>query len=83
MIILPESDIGAGRILAEKLRIKLNEHDFPNVGNITASYGIAEFENGISEMELVLRADKAMYEAKNSGRDRICEYSRGKGGNIQ
>ncbi len=75
MIILPESDVCAGRTLAEKLRIKLNEHSFLNVGNITASFGIAEFENGISEMELVLRVDQAMYKAKNLGKDQVCEYS--------
>lgn len=75
IIILPESDISGGLILAEKIRIKVDSYYFSNVGHLTASFGVAEFENEISEMEIVSRADNAMYEAKNSGKNRVIGYN--------
>lgn len=39
--------------------------------NVTASFGIAEWERGDAIDRLLRRADVAMYEAKQSGRDRI------------
>lgn len=42
-----------------------------HVLNVTISIGVAQFQNGIDTWETLLnRADIAMYEAKNNGRDR-------------
>ena len=41
--------------------------------NITVSIGVASFPaDAISEDELIQKADKAMYEAKQKGRNRVC-----------
>lgn len=74
MIIMPESDCIGAQKLAEKLRMKISEYNFLSVGQITASFGVAEYEKDITESELVLRADKAMYEAKASGKNCVCAY---------
>lgn len=72
MIILPESDIKGGQIVAEKMRLKIEENQFPHVGKLTASFGVSEYKSEMSENELVTRADNAMYKAKNAGRNRVC-----------
>lgn len=74
LIILPDSDSLAGEILAEKLRITIDGHDFAQVGHLTGSFGVAEFKKEISEIELVARADDAMYQAKKSGKNRVCRH---------
>ena len=72
MIILPESDLDGGLALAEKLRERIHEHKFPGFGCLTASFGVAISEKGMSEKELLYRADQAMYQAKKSGKNRVC-----------
>ena len=74
MLVLPESDANAAVVLAEKIRIKLREHTFAEVGQLTASFGIAAFTGELSAVELVARADGAMYQAKNSGKDQVATY---------
>ena len=72
MIILPESDLDGGLALAEKLRERIHEHKFPGFGCLTASFGVAVSEKGGDQQQLVARADKAMYQAKQSGKNRVC-----------
>ncbi|KOX59200.1 hypothetical protein ADL19_05700 [Streptomyces purpurogeneiscleroticus] len=42
------------------------------VGQITASIGVAQHRAGESGAALIERADAALYEAKNAGRNRVC-----------
>lgn len=72
LIILPESDLAGGLAVAEKLREKIGEYIFSEVGHLTSSFGVAESVRDADEQELVYRADKAMYQAKLSGKNRVC-----------
>jgi diguanylate cyclase (GGDEF)-like protein len=54
------------------LRIKnaIDKHTFGKVGNITFSAGIAEFDcNNDTTESIIKRADKALYKAKEAGRN--------------
>jgi diguanylate cyclase (GGDEF)-like protein len=39
---------------------------------VTISLGVAYYIDGESPEQLIARADKALYEAKNAGRNRVC-----------
>ncbi|MGE0083376.1 MAG: diguanylate cyclase [Desulfococcaceae bacterium] len=68
-IILSETEIRGAEILAEKLRKIIADHDFPEVGHVTASLGVACMTK--PDDDLFSDADKALYEAKQSGRNRV------------
>lgn len=72
MVIMPLTDINGGKHLAEKLRKKIEEHVFPDIGSVTASFGVAENRGDLSEIEWVAIADQALYKAKKGGRNRVC-----------
>jgi diguanylate cyclase (GGDEF)-like protein len=78
VVILPETEIAQAIIVAEKIRVAIEEFPFkseqrqPN-GKVTISAGIAEGVEEIeSPTELINRADLALYRAKKLGRNR-CE----------
>ncbi len=56
---------------AEQLRQRLAEHPHPPVGQVTASFGVALAEAGEALEGLMKRADDALYEAKQAGRNRV------------
>lgn len=73
LIILKDCDLEHGYNMAEKLRLAIkNFHTDYNGKNIltTASLGVAQYRKGESEDELYNRVDKALYAAKQNGRDR-------------
>ncbi|HKQ53007.1 MAG TPA: diguanylate cyclase [Pyrinomonadaceae bacterium] len=71
-VILPETDFEGGLDVAERLRVAVREMNVPLVGQVTASFGVAEFPAcATAGRELVLVADAALYQAKRGGRDRV------------
>jgi diguanylate cyclase (GGDEF)-like protein len=65
-----QSDHEAKR-LAEGLRSVIEKHAFLEVGRVTASFGVSSFSNNDQPRTLLQRADLALYEAKNSGRNKV------------
>jgi diguanylate cyclase (GGDEF)-like protein len=55
--------------LAEELRQKIETHRFKTVGNVTASFGVTLYKKGDTIASIIRRADKALYMAKESGRN--------------
>jgi diguanylate cyclase (GGDEF)-like protein len=74
-ILLPETDINGGKILAERLCTVIAESDIEaedKIFHITVSIGISELLSGEDKLDALLkRADDAMYEAKRNGRNRV------------
>jgi diguanylate cyclase (GGDEF)-like protein/PAS domain S-box-containing protein len=71
MIISPETPLSTAKELAERLRLKIEEHDF-NIGtSLTCSFGITEAVKGDTNISIVFRVDGALYNAKNTGRNKI------------
>ena len=59
----------------ERLRATTATHLFPQVGNITISIGFSEIKTGDTPSGAFERADKAVYYAKEHGRNQVCSYS--------
>ncbi|HZE68036.1 MAG TPA: sensor domain-containing diguanylate cyclase [Pyrinomonadaceae bacterium] len=69
-IILPQAALEGAKIVAERLRRIIKETEIPGCGSLTASFGVASFPNHASSRDtLVLAADQALYNSKQSGRD--------------
>lgn len=57
--------------IGERIRQTVENLTMPEVGRITVSMGLATLKNNEEAEALLLRADKALYAAKNSGRNRL------------
>ena len=72
IILTPETDMSGALIHAERLRSDIEKYKFDTVGHITSSFGVAEFNAKTDNIESMLeRADKALYLAKEHGRNRV------------
>jgi diguanylate cyclase (GGDEF)-like protein len=71
LIICPSTNSNGAHQVAEKLRCRFEERAIAPAGNITCSVGIATLVPGESTNDLVGRADKALYQAKRRGRNRV------------
>jgi len=75
LIILPETNLDGAFKLANRLRKKVEELKIDFHGDqisTTISGGVSQFEEKISNAELLLKvADKALYEVKKSGKNKI------------
>jgi len=78
VLLLPETSKENAFALAGTIREKIAAHPFPGretqpQGKVTVSMGIAAFpEDGSDSSTLLHRADEALYQAKNGGRNRVC-----------
>jgi diguanylate cyclase (GGDEF)-like protein len=71
-VLLPGTNLVAARLFAEGTRNAfggLMVEGLPATKRFTASFGVAERAKGETISDLMGRADKALYLAKNSGRD--------------
>ena len=77
-LIFPETDKNGAILAAERIRKKIEENVFKaydEMLKVTISIGIAVYpEDGSDAGEIVERADKALYDAKRSGKNIVCEY---------
>ena len=73
IIICPESDVEGVIKLMETFKEKICKHKFSKVGNKTASFGVTMSQRGDTIESVLKRADDALYQAKDNGRNKI-EY---------
>lgn len=71
LIVCPNVEVKAAALLAEKILKKVRSHLFGGVGSITASAGVSGFSKVLSVADVVGLADKALYQSKRAGRDRV------------
>ncbi len=71
-ILLPGVDSAGGCIAAERIRKAIESVDLDKIGHITASLGVATYLEHTDNIEELLEiTDRAMYESKRNGRNRV------------
>jgi diguanylate cyclase (GGDEF)-like protein len=74
LVLAPETDALGAHSLAEKIRLSVSSRLFGDGGRafaFTLSAGVAELRPGESGNDMIARADLALYQAKQHGRDRV------------
>lgn len=69
-IILPDTSQNAAAVVAERIREAIQNFEW-NLRPLTVSVGVATTVTVQGSMTMVERADLALYQAKNSGRNRV------------
>lgn len=70
-ILCPFTSLQDATQLANTLCQSLANHDIDVAGRVTASFGVATWQAGVSAEELLRRADLASYRAKQNGRNQV------------
>ena len=71
IVLFPETSIDGASLTAQKILENISKHFGSEKVKLSASAGIAEYKPGETPEELINRADRALYAAKNSGKNQI------------
>lgn len=72
-VLLPNTSLEGARELAEGLRVAIESAPFEEVGAVTISVGVAPLAGDVPRA--LVEADRALYEAKNSGRNQVVAHA--------
>ncbi|MEK7851726.1 MAG: GGDEF domain-containing protein, partial [Deltaproteobacteria bacterium] len=70
-VLVVETPVDGATVLAGKLKKEIEITNFP-FEKVACSFGVTEFQETDDLASIIKRVDKALYEAKNSGKNRIC-----------
>ena len=74
---MPNAELAIGVAISDRIRETLSKKELTkrstgeSLGFITTSIGVAQLRNGDTPESLIVRADRALYEAKRNGRNRV------------
>lgn len=71
LVIANNSELKSAEILAQRIRAGVAQHQFSDIGRVTVSIGVTQFEPNTSVSHTFSIVDKALYEAKHAGRNRV------------
>jgi len=74
LVVLQHSTIEQGTGALERLRQTVASHRFPQLGQITVSIGLTAITGGVLPTTIIDHADKALYHAKQAGRDQTAVF---------
>ncbi|MEW5758122.1 MAG: CHASE2 domain-containing protein [Candidatus Omnitrophota bacterium] len=76
IVMLKDTDLGMAYQIAQRIRKNIEEHKFKSgqdTYQITISLGVSVFRDSDTVESLIKRADDALYQAKNEGRNKVCQ----------
>jgi diguanylate cyclase (GGDEF)-like protein len=79
-ILLPQTGMAEAGVIADRIRQRVSTTDFPHgksqpLGRVTISMGVSSFAKNIDTPEnIIAAADRALYQAKSFGKDRVEFY---------
>lgn len=75
VVVLPDTDIKAAAVIAERMRLSVESAEKTQIHSdlkITSSFGVSSLNDGAaSASDLLAKSDKALYAAKENGRNRV------------
>ncbi|MDD2266307.1 ammonium transporter [Sulfuricurvum sp.] len=75
IVIIRTLDIALAEHIADKIRLSIETHLFPTIEHITCSFGVSAPKNDSVDFDTLFeQADKALYQAKELGRNRVCSW---------
>ena len=72
LFIIPNIDMEKARGRMDEILGCVEAEDFEEIGKKTISVGLTSFVSGDSADDVFKRADEALYEAKRTGKNRVC-----------
>lgn len=72
IVLLPRTELSVALNMAERMCLEVANHTFDVVGQVTISAGVGEYRSDINIDGLIKSVDLALYQAKNSGKNRVC-----------
>ncbi len=75
VVILPKCDLEGARLLAERIRAGIEASIYDTCAgrqSVTVSIGCTMHQPGDTQQTVFSRADAALYQAKNQGRNQVC-----------
>jgi len=76
IVLLPDTNLSDAMQLAERIRKNVENFTFEEIGRMTISLGVTEFNQADNKDRILKRVDSALYKAKDNGRNR-CEMIEG------
>ncbi len=71
VLVLEDADRESAKSIAENLRLIIEQYDFGIEKQLTCSFGVTMKESNDTRNSVFERADKALYQAKNNGRNQV------------
>ncbi|KZN54220.1 GGDEF domain-containing protein [Pseudoalteromonas luteoviolacea] len=75
VVLLPNTDLKTAQKVAQKLRANIKSLALLDNKTITVSLGLCASADDLTQTKWMNCADKALYAAKQRGRDRVCQYN--------
>jgi diguanylate cyclase len=77
LILLPDTERDGALLVAENLRSEIEKAELSGIGSVTASLGVAVLPtDAVEPDDLMRKADRALYIAKETGRNRVNAITR-------
>ena len=74
VVIAEKTDKVGAELLFDRFRQKMSTYQFPRIGEVTISTGVAQILSGVPAQTILDRADQALYYAKENGRNQVFLY---------
>lgn len=74
VLLLPDTQAEAAVAIANRILVQLRQVQIAQVTRMTASFGVSQYHTGDTFITLFANADKALYQAKQQGRNQVQLY---------